>query len=76
MYVKTILFRGGILQECGILLGGCLTVKNYWELLTGDDGVGFSSAEYLNSRDSVSGMNPYLKEMLGHTFFWGAYPFP
>jgi len=26
----------------GILLGGCLTVKNYWELFTGDDGVGFS----------------------------------
>ena len=25
----------------GILLGGCLTVKNWWELLTGDDGVGF-----------------------------------
>ena len=25
----------------GILLGGCLTVKNYWGLLTGDDGVGF-----------------------------------
>ena len=24
-----------------VLLGGCLTVKNYWELLTGDDGVGF-----------------------------------
>ena len=23
----------------GILLGGCLTVKNYWELLTGDDGL-------------------------------------
>ena len=29
------------LQESGILLGGCLTVKNYWELLTRDDGVGF-----------------------------------
>ena len=27
------------LQELGILLGGCLTVKNQWELLTGDDGV-------------------------------------
>ena len=23
--------------------GGCLTVKNQWELLTGDDGVGFLS---------------------------------
>jgi C1A family cysteine protease len=21
--------------------GGCLTLKNYWGLLTGDDGVGF-----------------------------------
>ena len=43
-----------VLQECGDftwsssdceelsgrLLGGCLTVKNEWELLTGDDGVG------------------------------------
>ncbi|SVC99878.1 uncharacterized protein METZ01_LOCUS352732, partial [marine metagenome] len=28
----------GILQECGVLLGGCLTVKNYvGGLLTGDD---------------------------------------
>ena len=26
-----------ILQESGILLGGCLTVKNWCELLTGDD---------------------------------------
>ena len=25
----------------GILLGGCLTVKNLWGLLTGDDGVVF-----------------------------------
>ena len=31
-----------VLQEMGILLGGCLTVKNQWGLLTGDDGVGFS----------------------------------
>ena len=28
-----------VLQEYGILLGECLTVKNYWGLLTGDDGV-------------------------------------
>ena len=28
-----------ILLKQGILLGGCLTVKNYWGLLTGDDGV-------------------------------------
>ena len=28
----------GILQELGILLEGCLTVKNQWGLLTGDDG--------------------------------------
>ena len=27
-----------VLQELGILLGGCLTVKNLWGLLTGDDG--------------------------------------
>jgi len=29
-------------QNVRILLGGCLTVKNKWGLLTGDDGVGFS----------------------------------
>ena len=28
-------------KNVGILLGGCLTVKNWWELVTGDDGVGF-----------------------------------
>ena len=27
-------------KNVGILLGGCLTEKNYWGLLTGDDGVG------------------------------------
>ena len=26
----------GVLQEWGILLGGCLTVKNYWGLLSVD----------------------------------------
>ena len=31
-------FRG-FYKKVGILLGGCLTVKNQWELLTGDDGV-------------------------------------
>jgi len=30
-----------ILKELGFLLGGCLTVKNYLGLLTGDDLVGF-----------------------------------
>ena len=30
-----------VLQELGILLGGCLTVKNYWGLLTGDKGAWF-----------------------------------
>ena len=29
----------GILQVLGILLGGCLTVKNKWELLTEDVGL-------------------------------------
>jgi len=29
---------GDVLQELGISLGDvCLTVKNYWRLLTGDD---------------------------------------
>jgi len=32
-----------VLQEWGILLGGCLTVKNKWELITGDDGCGVGS---------------------------------
>ena len=32
---------GVIYKKVGILLGGCLTVKNKCELLTGDDGVGF-----------------------------------
>jgi hypothetical protein len=27
-------------KNVGILLGGCLTVKNLWGLLTGDDGMG------------------------------------
>jgi len=27
-------------KKVGILLGGCLTVKNEWELIAGDDGVG------------------------------------
>ena len=26
------------LQECVKIVEGCLTVKNLWELLTGDDG--------------------------------------
>ena len=29
-----------VLQGVGILLGGCLTVKNKWGTMTGDDGVG------------------------------------
>ena len=28
-----------ILQEVGIFLGGCLTVKNWWGFFRGDDGV-------------------------------------
>ena len=31
---------GRFCKNSGILLGGCLTVKNQWGLLTGDDGVG------------------------------------
>ena len=30
---------GVFYKNVGILLGGCLTVKNQWGLLTGDDGV-------------------------------------
>ena len=32
---------GGGYKSVVIVLGGCMTVKNYWGLLTGDDGVGF-----------------------------------
>ena len=33
---------GGVLQELGILLGGCLTENNQWGgSITGDDGFGF-----------------------------------
>ena len=34
---------------CGILLGESLTVKNYWGLLTGDDGVGFRRIQNISS---------------------------
>ena len=34
-----ILMLRGILQELRNLHGGCLTVKNQWGLVTGDDGV-------------------------------------
>jgi len=40
-----------VLQECGNLLGGCLTCEELGGLLTGDDGVGFEN------RDSFS--QPY-----------------
>ncbi len=30
-------------RKWGFYLVGCLTVKNYWGLLTGDDGVGLLS---------------------------------
>ena len=33
---------GVFYKNCGFYLEGCLTVKNYWGLLTGYDGVGFS----------------------------------
>ena len=33
---------GVFYKNVGILLGGCLTVKNYWGLLTGDDRADFS----------------------------------
>jgi hypothetical protein len=38
---------GGVLQESGILLGGCLNVKNFWGVLTGVDGVGFEIKNFL-----------------------------
>ena len=40
----------GILQVLGILLGGCLTVKNYWELLTGG-GVWGVNPSMISKRD-------------------------
>ena len=30
---------GDFTRKWGFYLKGCLTVKNWWELLTGDDGV-------------------------------------
>jgi len=42
------------LQESGILLGGCLTVKNKWGLLTGDDGAEMLISAF-RSRKSISG---------------------
>ena len=36
-----------VLQESGKVVEGCLTVKNYWGLLTGDDEVGLEIADIL-----------------------------
>ena len=36
-----------VLQECGKCLEVCLTVKNQWGLLTGDDVVGFDGCRNL-----------------------------
>ena len=35
-----------VIQEKGILLGGCLPLKNLWGLLIGDDGVGLNFTFY------------------------------
>ena len=49
-----------VLQELGILLGGCLVVKNYWELLTGDDGVGVRVSFLVLSFSATNYYNPNL----------------
>ena len=41
----TYIFNWFVLQELGILLGGSLTVKNWWGALTGDDG--FNLVEFI-----------------------------
>jgi len=43
-----------VLQEYGILLGGSLTEKNQWVLLTGDDGAEMLISAF-RSRKSTSG---------------------
>ena len=40
-----------LLQECGILLGGYLTEKNQWGLLTGEDGCTWDTNLLLLQRD-------------------------
>ena len=44
---------GSLYKEVGILHGGCLTVKNYWGLLTGDDGV--DRIKWLDKKDDNLG---------------------
>ena len=39
------------LKNTGILLGGCLTVKNQWGLLTGDEGIGNAFPTVLPNAD-------------------------
>ena len=39
MQLYNITSIGLFYKEVGILLGGCLTVKNWWRLFTRDDGV-------------------------------------
>ena len=46
------------IQNVKILLGGCLTVKNWWGLLTGDDGVGFG------------GLYPSIKRLIAILTWW------
>ena len=57
----------GVLSDCEELVGG-----QSQEMM----GLDLVVPNTLISRDSVSWMKPYLKEIFGHTFFWGAYPFP
>ena len=54
---------------------GCLTCEEFEEVThRGMMGLDLVVPNTLISRDSVSGMNPYSKEMLGQTLFSGANP--
>ena len=78
---------GVIYKKVGILLGGCLTVKNYWELLTGDDLVGFRglfihifsihfnhvSFECIKSRQMVVDFKPRYPLFKEYMSVWSKY---
>ncbi|SVB69372.1 uncharacterized protein METZ01_LOCUS222226 [marine metagenome] len=55
-----------VLQELWILQGGCLTVKNLWGLLTGDDRVCFLEIR-LNLRRPFGGKNGCIYGLLRAT---------
>ena len=51
------------------IIGKSLTIKNQWELLTGDDEVGFSNAEHLNKLVRSLYMNSFSYNLLQKEIF-------